>query len=946
MASVLTGTGDVHGPSRHAGVYRLPGGRGTDPGGAATAASALAGGPVRLWTEPVAGPVDGAVAAARRSVELNAPLGGAPARLVVLEYADGVRELVVTADPARVGRPAMDRIAASLGARGTGTPHAAPAPRDGLVAALPVPLPEPPSGPLRDGDVAAALALVLARTFGDLAPALEVLDPHGAITHRSVALPGEDDEDRPVAAHRAAAARPGTDPGGSAPGGGGLRVALLADRHRADPAPAAYRPPLDARHAVTVHLTTGDGGPPMATCWYRTGDLPGPRAATLVRQLSRVTAELLTGDQDAPLAGVDPLGPAERRRVLELGRTPRVPGPLREGTVHEQVLAVARARPEATALVDGDTTMTYGVLARQAVRTAHALRRLGVAPGDRVGVCLDRTADLVVTLLGVLTAGAAYVPLDPAYPADRLDHTVRDAGLSVVLVGTADQPGVDAATAVALDRLKELAEGQDADVPPASAGTGPGDPAYVIYTSGSTGRPKGVVVPHRNVSRLLDATEHDFGLGPDDTWSWFHSAAFDFSVWEIWGCLLTGGRLVVVPYWTCRSPEEFRELLLKERVTVLNQTPSAFSRLLELERAAHTPLAVRLVVFGGEPLDATGLTAWFDVHPEHECRVVNMFGITETTVHVTAQTVTRAEALTGARSVGRAIPGWSVRVLDGRGRLLPPGTPGEIAVAGDGVALHYLGRPELTDRRFVPDPDGEGRLYLSGDLGVLLPDGRLEHHGRLDDQVKVRGYRIELGEIRSVLLAHEAVVAAAVVLRTGGGARGGTEGGAAGGADDGDARLDAYVVLDGADPGEVRRHAAQLLPEYMMPGTLTAVDALPLTVNGKVDVARLPAPGECPSPPAATGSPAASGTPGSGDAPGEDAPRGALDEVLAVWREVFGPAVAPDDDFFHLGGNSLLALRIVRMLGARSLKAGVREVYQLRTPAALAEFAAAPATTS
>ncbi|MGK5548640.1 amino acid adenylation domain-containing protein [Streptomyces sp. URMC 127] len=940
MASVLTGTGDVHGPSRHAGVYRLPGGRGTDSGGAVAAAPALAGSPVRLWTELVAGPVDGAVAAARRSVELDASLGGAPARLVVLEYADGARELVVTADPARVDRPAMDRVAASLGARGTGAPHAAPAPRDGSVAALPVPLPQPPSGPLRESDVMAALALVLARTFGDLGPALEVLDPHGAVTHRCVALPGEDDEDRPVADYRAAAARSGTDPG-AGPGGGGLRVALLTDRHRAHPSPTAYRPPLDPRHAVTVHLTTGDGAPPAATCWYRTGDLPGPRAATLAQQLGRVTAELVTGDQDGPLAAVDPLGPAERQRVLELGRTPRLPGPLREGTVHEQVLAVARAHPEATALVDGDTTVTYGLLARQAVRTAHALRRLGVAPGDRVGVCLDRTADLVVTLLAVLTAGAAYVPLDPAYPADRLDHTVRDARLSVVLVGTADQPGVGAATAVPLERLKELAEGQDADALPAGAGAGPGDPAYVIYTSGSTGRPKGVVVPHRNVARLLDATEHDFGLGPGDTWSWFHSAAFDFSVWEIWGCLLTGGRLVVVPYWTCRSPEDFRELLLKERVTVLSQTPSAFSRLLELERGAHTPLDVRLVVFGGEPLDAAGLTAWFDVHPEDECRVVNMFGITETTVHVTAQTVTRAEALTGARSVGRAIPGWSVRVLDGRGRLLPPGTPGEIAVAGDGVALHYLGRPELTERRFVPDPDGEGRLYLSGDLGVLLPDGRLEHHGRLDDQVKVRGYRIELGEIRSVLLAHEAVVAAAVVLRPGG---------ARGSAQDGEARLDAYVVLDGAEPGEVRKHAAQLLPEYMMPTTLTAVDALPLTVNGKVDVARLPDPGERPAPPAATGTPTTgtptSGTPATGEEPREEASRGALDEVLAVWREVFGPAVAPDDDFFHLGGNSLLALRIVRMLGDRSLKAGVREVYQLRTPAALAESAAAPATTS
>ncbi|MFE5481262.1 non-ribosomal peptide synthetase [Streptomyces sp. NPDC056527] len=870
------------GMSPHGAVYRVP--RGAVVGGRVDG--------VRLWTDPVGGPSDGPLAERRRAAELHAPLGGADARAVVLEYTDGVRELVLAGD-----RP-LGSLATALVGDGPAEPAPvpAPAPLDGALAVLPVEIPDVPTA-----DLVAAFGLVLARTCAAQRPVLDVHTEEGEAY--TAALPDEADEDRTVAEYRARADDRRSD-------ADGIRYAVRVDPH------PHHLPPLDPRHVLTVHVT-----PRSVTAWYRPQDVPDWRAGVLVRQLGAAVVELTNGDQDRRLAEAEVVDAGERRRILDLGATPR-PAGRRAGTLHEQVLARAAADPHAVALVDGDTTVTYRQLAGRAGRLAHALRSLGVAPRDRVGVCLDRGADLVVVLLAVLTAGAVYVPMDPTSPAERLAYTAQDAGLKVVLVGIAQTETTPfaAGTAVPLARLEELAEGAPEE-PPAS-GTGPDDPAYVIYTSGSTGRPKGVVVPHRNVSDLLSATGPDFGLGPDDVWSWFHSAAFDFSVWEIWGCLLTGGRLVVVPYWTCRSPEDFRELLAKERVTVLNQTPSAFGRLLELERApARGPLDLRLVIFGGEPLDARSLTPWFDAHPESTCRVVNMFGITETTVHVTAQTVTRAEALSGSRSVGRAIPGWSVRVLDGRGRLLPPGSPGEIAVAGDGVALEYLNQPELTARRFVADPDGTGGLYLSGDLGMLLPDGRLEHLGRLDDQVKVRGYRIELGEIRNVLLAHEAVVAAAVVL----------------GRDAaGEVRLDAYTVLDGADTAEVRRHAARVLPEYMMPTTLTRVDALPLTVNGKVDTARLPAPDTAPDTAPhktpETGPVAAPTAPASAGAP-------ALDGVLGVWRELFHAEVGPDDDFFELGGNSLLALRIVRLLKDRDLVVGVREVYRLRTPAGLARFA-------
>ncbi|MFC8623915.1 non-ribosomal peptide synthetase [Streptomyces anulatus] len=411
-----------------------------------------------------------------------------------------------------------------------------------------------------------------------------------------------------------------------------------------------------------------------------------------------------------------------------------------------------------------------------------------------------------------------------------------------------------------------------------------------MHTSGSTGRPKGVLVPHADVTALVDAVRDDFALSPDDAWTCFHSAAFDFSVWEIWGALLTGGRLVVVDHWTSRQPEDFHALLVRERVSVLSQAPSAFTQLAAADRTGGGLPALRPVVLGGEPLDARPLPGWFDRHPEDRCRLVTMYGITETTVHVTAATVTRREALAGSRSVGRPLPGWSVRVLDPHGRPVPPGAPGEIHVGGAGVALGYLHRPAPTAERFLPDVvDPAGRLYRSGDLGRLLPDGTLEHLDRIDDQMKVRGFWIEPGEIRHVLLEDPAVSAAAVTV-TGGA-----------GGDAAAVRIDAYVVPApgaGEDPGPVRDRAARLLPPHMVPATATVPPALPLTANGKLDPARRPAPGaRRPPAPAAPAAPAAEAVEAA------EAPAAVL---AGIWRDVFGvDEIGPDDDFWDLGGNSL-----------------------------------------
>ncbi|GAB3145966.1 hypothetical protein GCM10027258_37280 [Amycolatopsis stemonae] len=732
-----------------------------------------------------------------------------------------------------------------------------------MTAAVPDPLahlagPGPAStvdlGPAEPADVLAALGLVLGRYARASTLAFGV--PGGA-TLVTV------EEDQPVGVFRkqTAAAPAGTTR--DVP-----RVGIEAGPARVSPFP------------LTVHVLGG-----RATCRFAEDAVAPWAAAQLGRHLQAVLAELRDGDQDRPLADI----------ALDAGPEPAPPAAGDPRTITEVFAEQATRRGPATAVSGDDERLTYTELSARGDRFAAGLRARGIRPGDRVGIVHERGAALVALLLGVLRAGAVYVPLDPAYPDQRLAYIAEDAGLALVVTDRASAgrlPGVTSAELPA-----------DDEVPAGLAG--PGDPAYVIYTSGSTGRPKGVVVPHRNVVDLVSGTAGDFGLGDTDVWTWFHSVAFDFSVWEIWGPLLTGGRVVVVPEWTRRSPDEFAALLRDERVTVLNQTPSSFAQVIETQVRRFDDLPLRLVVFGGEPLDAFALLPWLDRYPETRCRLVNMFGITETTVHVTAQTVTRADALAGSRSVGRAIPGWEVHVVDARGRRLPPGVPGEIAVGGAGLAHGYLGRPELTAHRFVTDPGTGRRRYLSGDLGRLLPDGRLEHLGRIDSQVKLRGYRIELDEIRKVLLAEPDVAAAAVVL-----AAPGTP----------EARLDAYVVTSGADLAGLRTRAAAVLPAYMVPSTFTAVPALPLTVNGKLDEAALP-------------------EPVLGSAPVDETGDG--DVVLAAWRSVLGAAVGPDDHFFDSGGNSLLAAKTLAVLRGAGLTVGIRDLYGHPTPRLLAAHLAA-----
>ncbi|MFH9269263.1 amino acid adenylation domain-containing protein, partial [Streptomyces sp. NPDC017546] len=418
--------------------------------------------------------------------------------------------------------------------------------------------------------------------------------------------------------------------------------------------------------------------------------------------------------------------------------------------------------------------LTYAELDARASVLAGVLVGRGAGPEGFVGVALERSVDLVVALLAVVKSGAAYVPLDPAYPSERLAFVVGDAGPSLVVTSSGVWAGLGAEVRGVVPGVVFV------DDLPAGAGAGAGvvlprvwgdSPAYVIYTSGSTGRPKGVVVPHRNVVRLFEATGPWFGFGPDDVWTLFHSYAFDFSVWELWGPLLSGGRLVVVGHEVSRSPGDFLQLLVRERVTVLNQTPSAFYQLMQADvesPGVGAGLVLRRVVFGGEALDVRRLGGWFGRHGDVAPVLVNMYGITETTVHVTYVALDGVGAGSGAGSlIGEAIPDLGVYVLDSSLRPALVGVAGELYVSGAGLARGYLKRPGLSAERFVADPFGVpgSRMYRTGDVARRLADGSLEYVGRSDDQVKVRGFRIELGEVEAVLEGQSSVGRAAVVVR-------------------------------------------------------------------------------------------------------------------------------------------------------------------------------------
>ncbi|SFJ97123.1 non-ribosomal peptide synthetase, partial [Thermoflavimicrobium dichotomicum] len=356
-----------------------------------------------------------------------------------------------------------------------------------------------------------------------------------------------------------------------------------------------------------------------------------------------------------------------------------------------------------------------------------------------------RSLEMIIGILGVLKAGGTYMPIDPAYPAERIQYMLEDSGARLLLVQKkAMIPEAGAAEKTLIWDEIDWTQEEKTNLVNISR---PEDVAYIIYTSGSTGKPKGVMVEHRNVVRLLFNDRNLFDFSEHDVWTLFHSFCFDFSVWEMYGALLYGGKLVIVPSLVARDPKAFLDLLRREGVTILNQTPTAFYQLSQEEmKRVEADLMVRKVIFGGEALAPVQLKAWKNKYPSTQ--LINMYGITETTVHVTYKEITEQEMETNVSNIGQPIPTLKVYVLDEQKRLVPIGVKGEMYVSGDGVSRGYLNRPELTAERFVENPFVPGeRMYKTGDLARWLPDGNLEYLGRIDHQVKIRGYRIELGEI-------------------------------------------------------------------------------------------------------------------------------------------------------------------------------------------------------
>ncbi|TQC39079.1 amino acid adenylation domain-containing protein, partial [Rhodococcus sp. WS4] len=630
--------------------------------------------------------------------------------------------------------------------------------------------------------------------------------------------------------------------------------------------------------------------------------------------------DAVTSHPGRPVGDVDLLDATERAALTTGWTTPALPVEPGEATLADRFTQSIRRFADESALTYADETLTYAALGARVFRLCRHLVELGAAPDTVVAVALPRSIDLVVALLAAQQAGAGYLALDVGHPADRLDATMSDAA-PVCLVSRTDHAARlrrDLPT-VLVDDADTRACLNDLSPEPFTdserrAGLTPDAVAYVVYTSGSTGRPKGVAVTHRNVTTLFDNTRPAFGFAETDVWTLFHSAAFDFSVWELWGALLHGGRLVVVDTITARSPDEFLDLLCRERVTVLCQTPTAFAQLATAERKQPTDLALRYVVFGGEALENGHLVDWLDRHEPSRPQLVNMYGITETTVHATRHPL--GETPSAARSViGRAIPGLRVSVLDRRLHPLPTGVTGEMYVAGNQVTRGYLHRPGLTTTRYVADPAGRGaRMYRTGDIARWNTQGQLEFLGRSDAQVQLHGYRIEPGEVEAALVRHPDVAQAAVSVRTD---------------DRGADRLIGYVVpsrdrASTVDIEQVLGFAGTNLAPHMVPAMLVVLDRLPLTPNGKLDRRQLPAPDFAER--IVTGR----------------APATATEMALAeVFAEVLGvPSVSADESFFALGGDSIMAIQLV----ARAHEDGVfvtpRDVFEHQTVAALAEVAA------
>ncbi len=579
---------------------------------------------------------------------------------------------------------------------------------------------------------------------------------------------------------------------------------------------------------------------------------------------------------------------------------------------HQRIETQAERTPLAIALSFGAEQMSYQQLNRRANQLAHKLREQGIGPDMRVGLAAERSLEMIVGMLAILKAGGAYVPLDPDYPQDRLSFLMQDSGIELLLTQAHLLGQLPIPAHIQTLDLADALNGYSTENPLSQ--TAPDNLAYVIYTSGSTGKPKGTLLAHHNLMRLFAATDDWFTFSEKDVWTLFHSFAFDFSVWEIFGALLHGGRLFIVPREVSRSPEDFHALLVEQQVTVLNQTPSAFKQLMRVACDSSLPLSLQKVIFGGEALDVASLKPWFERFGDQAPQLINMYGITETTVHVSYRPITLADTQNPASPIGEAIPDLSWYVLDADFNPVALGCSGELHIGHAGLARGYHHRAALTAERFVPDPfsnDG-GRLYRTGDLARYRVTGTIEYAGRIDHQVKIRGFRIELGEIEARLQALPAVREVSVLAL--------------------DGQLAAYLVPTEPDQDQttlretLKSQLRAHLPDYMVPTHFIVLDSMPLTANGKLDRKALPAPDA------------------SQLQVTYSAPQGELEQQLAaIWADVLKlERVGRSDNFFELGGHSLLATQVIsRIRQQLDVELSLRDLFEARDLAAFALAAGA-----
>ncbi len=688
-----------------------------------------------------------------------------------------------------------------------------------------------------------------------------------------------------------------------------------------------------AKFDLTLYLKpTSDG---IAGQWIYSSDLFDLATIDRLHEHFHHLLTVIVANPHQSIADLPMLTNLERQQLLDFDRS--IPGSEQQQCLHHLFEAQVARDPHRIALVFEDQKITYQELNSRANQLAHYLQSLGVESNQLVGLCVERSIDTIVGILGILKAGGAYLPIDPSNPTERSAYILKDAQIEVLVTQSELLTNLASyGRVICLDREIEQIKTYPV-INPDRIGQ-PEDLAYVIYTSGSTGQPKGVLVTHQNVARLFTATDDWYHFNDRDVWTLFHSFAFDFSVWEIWGALLYGGKLVIVPYFVSRDPTAFYQLLAAEQVTVLNQTPSAFYQLSKIDERLHLSyeLNLRLVVFGGEALNLPSLEQWFDRHGDTMPQLVNMYGITETTVHVTYQPLTRANLESTASLIGRPISDLQVYLLDADLQPVSIGTSGEMYVGGAGVSQGYLRREDLTRERFIPDPfsqDPQARLYKTGDLARYLADGNLEYIGRIDNQVKIRGFRIELGEIEALLSQHPDITENAVIVR-----------------EDlpGDKRLVAYLVTHNQqlNSRELQEFLAAQLPTYMIPAMFAIVPTLPLTVNGKVDRRALLT-NRVESKVIGkehdlTANNSIESTPTNPTKTTDSTPKKSTEAILvAIWSQVLGqPQVGLDDNFFELGGHSISIIQVAA--AARQQLGGVEipvvKLFQYPTIAKLTAY--------